>query len=124
MDAGYFDNYGVDLAVMWLIQHRAELLKHCGGVALVELRAFPLQERGLTYYPDGDPEHAEAAGLFADAVAAISTPLQAVFVPAATPATIATTNYSRRSTTPSIPTSMKTIPTSAASSSNWIPTRH
>ena len=63
---------------MWLIQHREELLKHCGGVALVEIRAFPLQERGLRYSPKGDPEHAEAAGLLADSIAAISTPLQAV----------------------------------------------
>ena len=78
VDAGYFDNYGVDLAVMWLIQHREELLKHCGGVALVEIRAFPLQERGLRSSPKGDPEHAEAAGLLADSIAAISTPLQAV----------------------------------------------
>jgi len=78
VDAGYFDNYGVDLAVMWLIQNRLELLKQCSGVALVELRAFPLQDRGLTFNPDGDPEHAEAAGLLADAVAAISTPLRAV----------------------------------------------
>jgi hypothetical protein len=78
VDAGYFDNYGVDLAVMWLIQHREELLKHCGGIALVEIRAFPLQERGLRYAPKGDPDHAEAAGLLADSIAAISTPLQAV----------------------------------------------
>ena len=46
--------------------------------ALVEIRAFPLQERGLRYSPKGDPEHAEAAGLLADSIAAISTPLQAV----------------------------------------------
>lgn len=78
VDAGYFDNYGVDLAVMWLIQHREELLKHSGGVALVEIRAFPLQERGLRYAPKGDPEQAAAAGLLADSISAISTPLQAV----------------------------------------------
>jgi hypothetical protein len=78
VDAGYFDNYGVDLAVMWLIQNRADLLRYCGGVALVEIRAFPLQERGLEFHPGGDPEHAEAAGILADAVSAISTPLRAI----------------------------------------------
>jgi hypothetical protein len=78
VDAGYFDNYGVDLAVMWLIQNRADLLKFCGGVALVEIRAFPLQERGLAFHPGGDPEHAEAAGILADAFSAISTPLRAI----------------------------------------------
>jgi hypothetical protein len=78
VDAGYFDNYGVDLAVMWLIQNRLDLLKHCGGVALVEIRAFPLQERGLVFNPGGDPEHAEAAGILADAVSFVSTPLRAI----------------------------------------------
>ena len=33
---------------------------------------------GSSYSPDGDPDHAEAAGLLADAVAAISTPLRAI----------------------------------------------
>lgn len=78
VDAGYFDNYGVDLAVMWLIQNRVDLLKYCGGVALVEIRAFPLQERGLVFHPGGDPEHAEAAGILADAVSFVSTPLRAI----------------------------------------------
>jgi hypothetical protein len=78
VDAGYFDNYGVDLASMWMIQNRMELLKHCGGVAIVEIRAFPLQERGREFHPGGDPEQAEAAGLLADAVSTVSTPLRAV----------------------------------------------
>ena len=72
---GYFDNYGVDLAVMWLIQNRPALIAHTGGVAN---SAFPLQDRGLAFQPEGDPEHAEVAGVLADAVAAVSTPLRAV----------------------------------------------
>jgi Patatin-like phospholipase len=78
VDAGYFDNYGVDLASMWLIQNRLALLENIGGVALVEIRAFPLQDRGLAFHPGGDPDHGEAAGLLADMVAAVSTPLRAV----------------------------------------------
>lgn len=78
VDAGYFDNYGVDLAAMWLIQNRKDLLEHCGGVALIEIRAFPLQERGLRFLPESDPTQSEAAGLLADAVSAVSTPLRAL----------------------------------------------
>lgn len=77
VDAGYFDNYGVDLAAMWLLQNRAALRDHVGGIALVEIRAFPLQERGLAFEVD-DPAQREAGGLLADAMATISTPLRAV----------------------------------------------
>lgn len=77
VDAGYFDNYGVDLAAMWLINNKPVLDQYVGGVALVEIRAFPLQERGLTY-PPNDPSYAEAAGVLADTVGALSTPLRAV----------------------------------------------
>jgi hypothetical protein len=77
VDAGYFDNYGVDLAAMWLIQNREILQKHVGGVALIEIRAFPLQDRGLAFHPSG-PDYGEAGGMLGDAVAAVSVPLQAV----------------------------------------------
>jgi hypothetical protein len=77
VDAGYFDNYGVDLAAMWLIQNRLLLRDYVGGIALVELRAFPLQDRGLAFRPN-DPEYAEVGGVLGDAVATFSTPLNAV----------------------------------------------
>lgn len=77
VDAGYFDNYGVDLAAMWLLQNRAALREHVGGVALVEIRAFPLQNRGLAFEA-GDPAQREAGGILADAMATVSTPLRAV----------------------------------------------
>jgi hypothetical protein len=77
VDAGYFDNYGVDLAAMWLIQNRLLLRDYVGGIALVELRAFPLQDRGLAFRPN-DPEYAEVGGVVGDAIATISTPLSAV----------------------------------------------
>ncbi len=77
VDAGYFDNYGVDLAVMWLVANREAVLRHCGGVALVEIRAFPLQHRGLDLGREA-PAQPEAAGLIADTLAALSAPLRAV----------------------------------------------
>lgn len=77
VDAGYFDNYGVDLAAMWMILNQKALKEYVGGIALVEVRAFPLQARGLSF-PTSDPTQAEAAGVLADAFGAISTPLRAV----------------------------------------------
>ena len=43
VDAGYYDNYGGDLAVAYLSQPRLMdwILTHCSGVALVQFRAFP-----------------------------------------------------------------------------------
>ncbi|MCS7020468.1 MAG: patatin-like phospholipase family protein [Gemmataceae bacterium] len=77
LDAGYFDNYGVDLALMWLVQHRVAVERCCSGVALLEIRAFPLQEGGLDVGRLVPPQP-EAMGLMADALAPLSTPMQAV----------------------------------------------
>ncbi len=77
VDAGYFDNYGVDIVAVWLALHRDVYLRYCDGVAVIEIRAFPMQQSGLDpgQHAAGTPE---AAGLIADALTTISTPLQAV----------------------------------------------
>lgn len=77
VDAGYFDNYGVELAAMWLAHNRAAVLHNCSGVALIEIRAFPLRDRGLDVGRETSL-HAEAIGLLSEALAAFSTPMQAV----------------------------------------------
>lgn len=77
VDAGYFDNYGVDLAAVWMLRNRQALLRYTGGVAVIEVRAFPLQDRGLRFDPE-DPDQAAAGGLLTDAVGAVSAPLRAV----------------------------------------------
>ena len=43
VDAGYYDNYGVDLATAFLLEHRVKdwILRHCSGVAVLQARAFP-----------------------------------------------------------------------------------
>lgn len=47
VDAGYLDNYGIDLATEWLARHRHWLRDHiAGGVILVQIRAYPID---LTY---------------------------------------------------------------------------
>jgi hypothetical protein len=42
VDAGYYDNYGVNLAVAWLQQEAVKnyLLNHTSGVVVVQIRAF------------------------------------------------------------------------------------
>jgi hypothetical protein len=43
VDAGYYDNYGIDAAVAYLSREniRKLILSKCSGVALIEIRAFP-----------------------------------------------------------------------------------
>jgi hypothetical protein len=38
VDAGYFDNYGIDVASSWLYQHRQWLRENTSGVVLIQLR--------------------------------------------------------------------------------------
>ncbi|HEX4613531.1 MAG TPA: hypothetical protein VH092_35440 [Urbifossiella sp.] len=40
VDAGYYDNFGVDLAAMWLLRNEAAIREHTSGVAVVEIRAY------------------------------------------------------------------------------------
>ena len=43
VDAGYYDNYGIDLLTAYLQQEeiRDWILGHCAGVAVIQVRAFP-----------------------------------------------------------------------------------
>lgn len=40
IDAGFYDNFGVGLAVQWILRHEAAIRRHTSGVALIETRAF------------------------------------------------------------------------------------
>ncbi|HWG43358.1 MAG TPA: hypothetical protein VN688_11285 [Gemmataceae bacterium] len=40
VDAGYYDNYGVNLAAMWLYRHEQAIREHTSGVVLIEIRAY------------------------------------------------------------------------------------
>jgi hypothetical protein len=77
VDAGYFDNYGIDLIALWLHRHRAAVKEYCSGVAVVEVRGFPLEaeKTGL-----GDAEHSGGGpvGPVITALAGISTPAEAL----------------------------------------------
>ena len=74
MDAGLYDNYGVVLLADWMLRHRETLLKETSGVALVEVRAFPLDAPGRKL--DDSPWGTQLA---AGPAAAASYPLLALF---------------------------------------------
>lgn len=40
VDAGYYDNFGVNLAAMWLLRNEAAIREHTSGVAVIEVRAY------------------------------------------------------------------------------------
>ncbi len=76
MDAGLYDNYGVEFASNWLLAHRETLMKKSAGVVLVELRAFPLTAPGLG--PHADDYDMRTGGL-GEAAAIITGPLGGLF---------------------------------------------
>ncbi len=41
VDAGYYDNFGVNLAAAWAYQNREWIKIHTSGVALIQVNAFP-----------------------------------------------------------------------------------
>lgn len=77
VDAGFFDNYGVGLAAGWLLRNRRLVEALCGGVAVIEVRAFPLEQE-KTGLPDTllNP----GGGLLTSVLAGVSTPAEALGV--------------------------------------------
>jgi hypothetical protein len=79
VDAGYFDNYGIDLACRWLHRHQEAVRRYCSGVAVVEVRGFPLEAEKL--HAGGSAEEREGegrAGVVVDVMAEVSTPAEAL----------------------------------------------
>jgi hypothetical protein len=77
VDAGYFDNYGVNLASAWLYKHRAAVRANCSGVGIVEIRGFPLEDE-KTGFPAGGCDGDEAPNPVITALTGISTPAEAL----------------------------------------------
>ena len=44
VDAGYYDNYGVNLAAAWAYMNREWIREHTSGLALVQIRAYESEE--------------------------------------------------------------------------------
>lgn len=77
VDAGYFDNYGVNLLGEWLYKHREAVQRYCSGVALVEIRGFPLEFEKTTFAWAGC-EGEETPNSLTTALAGMSTPAEAL----------------------------------------------
>ena len=88
VDAGYKENYGVDLATEWLEKHRQWLSRHTSGVILIQIRAYPLDTVGQieseTDEDDTSPstDDSSALGLFrarmSKAMQFVTSPLEGV----------------------------------------------
>jgi hypothetical protein len=71
VDAGYYDNYGVDIATAWIRQNAAWLKEYTGGVLLLQIRDTPSAESQLTAEP--------SIGFLHKRVSTVSTPIEAFF---------------------------------------------
>ena len=80
VDAGFYDNYGVGLAAGWLLRHRDAVRAHCGGVAVVEVRAFPLEHEKTGVPAEGTEVRKGTGGALSSALAGVSTPAEALGV--------------------------------------------
>src|SRR5262249_41606501 len=54
VDAGYYDNYGVDVAASWIYAHRRWLRGNTSGVVLIQLRDSTSERARL--FPDEQPK--------------------------------------------------------------------
>jgi hypothetical protein len=90
VDAGYYDNFGVNLAAMWLLRNAAAVRAHTSGVAVIEIRAYRngyarwhfQDQEAEKFHPDPSRGAKQTARRDKDAVAAalewLSTPVEAI----------------------------------------------
>jgi predicted acylesterase/phospholipase RssA len=83
VDAGYYDNFGVNLASMWLAEHREAIVAETSGVVLIQIRAFASQREILHDQkpPDISPLFATSDNedrSLSNGFRFLSSPLQAV----------------------------------------------
>jgi len=74
VDAGYFDNFGINLAALWLYRHKQAILDHTSGVVIVEIRAYPRRNEKLKFSYKKQPKEE----LLSWAMSELSTPAEAV----------------------------------------------
>jgi hypothetical protein len=73
VDAGYFDNFGTNLAALWLLENRGAVRKYTSGVVFVEVRAYPRRAEKVRF------REAEGEGdLLTWGLSELSTPAEAV----------------------------------------------
>jgi hypothetical protein len=80
VDAGYYDNYGVDLAAAWAYANAETIRTETSGVALVEIRAYPNESDRLAEFAFSSETAPDAAAGFVDwlrtSVQGITSPLE------------------------------------------------
>jgi len=80
VDAGYYDNYGVDLAAVWAYDNQEFIRNETSGVALIQIRAYPSEldtQRGLEPQGDGTPNVAnQVIGWLKTSVQGLTSPLE------------------------------------------------
>jgi hypothetical protein len=80
VDAGYYDNYGVNLAAAWAYHHREWVLENTSGLALIELHAYATLEAKRNGLVIGRPADNAAARFFAklrQSVQGLTSPVEA-----------------------------------------------
>jgi hypothetical protein len=78
VDAGYFDNFGINFTAMWLYHHRQQILDHTSGVLVVEIRAYPRREEKLRFEPAGADGRPQAES-YNWAASEVTSPLEAIY---------------------------------------------
>lgn len=74
VDAGYFDNFGINVAALWLYRNKAAILEHTSGVVIVEIRAYPRRDEKLNFATKSQSKEE----LISWAMSELSTPAEAV----------------------------------------------
>jgi hypothetical protein len=65
VDAGYYDNYGVNLATTWAYLNHPWITENTSGLGLVQIRAFPSEARRKRFFdPDRDAPLGWAGRIF------------------------------------------------------------
>ena len=70
VDAGYYDNYGVDVASAWIVKNARWLKDNTSGVALVQIRDGQLEAGHWNVAIPGGP------GYFHEWISALTTPIE------------------------------------------------
>jgi hypothetical protein len=87
VDAGYFDNFGINLAAAWVWLYREEIKQHTSGVVIVEIRAYPRRLEKLLVDPTkANKDNTSSDGIkplkkpesFSWALTEVSTPAEAI----------------------------------------------
>lgn len=63
VDAGYYDNYGVSMATLWIYQNRTWLMNHVSGVVLIQIRDSMVDEKRTQLSDPSDQAHLWRPGL-------------------------------------------------------------